>query len=286
MSVFRVPIPKNEPIRDYAPGSADRAALVKAIAELKAHPIEITSIIGGKEIKGGKKIEIRSPHNFKQVLGWYYQITQADVKLAVDTAVEAQLAWAHMPWEHRAAIFLKAADLLTGPYRHISNAACMLAHSKSIYQAEIDAVCELADFWRFNAAYMQQIYEVQPASSPTMWNRTDHRPLEGFVFCVTPFNFVSINGNLPTAPALWGNVAVWKPARSVLYTSHIIMQILTEAGLPPGVINFVTGNSSEISEVVLNNENLAGIHFTGSTAVFQGMWKRDIKKVFYLSNQL
>ncbi|MEW5796769.1 MAG: L-glutamate gamma-semialdehyde dehydrogenase [Candidatus Zixiibacteriota bacterium] len=273
MSLFRVPEPKNEPVRDYAPGSADRAALVKAIAELKAHPIEITSIIGGKEIKGGKKIEIRCPHNFKQLLGYYYQVTQAEVKQAVDSALEAQITWAHMPWEHRAAIFLKAADLLTGPYRHISNAACMLAHSKTIFQAEIDAVCELADFWRFNAYYMQQIYEFQPASSPTVWNRTDHRPLEGFIFCVTPFNFVSINGNLPTAPAMLGNVSVWKPASTAVYTSYFIMKILREAGLPDGVINLIFARGADVGDTILKNEHLAGIHFTGSTGVFQNMWK-------------
>ena len=179
-----------------------------------------------------------------------------------------------MPVEQRVAVFLRAADLLAGPYRYIMNAASMLAHSKSPFQAEIDGVCELVDFFRFNAYYMQMISDIQPINpDPLIWNRIDYRPLEGFIYAVTPFNFVSINGNLPTAPALWGNVAVWKPARSVLYTSHFIMQILMEAGLPPGVINFVTGNSSEISEVVLNNENLAGIHFTGSTAVFQSMWK-------------
>ena len=179
-----------------------------------------------------------------------------------------------MPLQQRAAIFLKAADLLTGPYRYIMNAATMLGHSKTPFQSEIDAVCELADFFRFNAFYMQMISDIQPNNpDPTIWNLIDYRPLEGFIFSITPFNFVSINGNLPTAPALWGNVSVWKPARSVLYTSHFIMKILIEAGLPAGVINFVTGNSSMISEVVLNNENLAGIHFTGSTSVFQNMWK-------------
>ncbi|MCP4684887.1 MAG: aldehyde dehydrogenase family protein, partial [bacterium] len=218
MSIFTVPIPDNEPIRDYAPGSADVAALEKALAFLKDNPIEIPIISGGKEITTGNKIEIRAPHNHDLVLGSYHQGGEAEVKQAVEDALEAQTTWAHMPWEHRAAIFLKAADLLAGPYRHIINAATMLAHSKNVFQAEIDAVCELADFWRFNAAYMEQIYQIQPESPELQWNRMDHRPLEGFVFAVTPFNFVSINGNLPTAPAMLGNVAVWKPASTAVYT--------------------------------------------------------------------
>ncbi len=273
MSVFQVPIPDNEPIRDYAPGSADVAALEKALAFLKANPIEIPIVSGGKDITTGKKIEITAPHNHKLVLGTYHQGGEAEVKQAVDDALEAQATWALMPWEHRAAIFLKAADLLAGPYRHIMNAATMLAHSKNIYQAEIDAVCELVDFWRFNVAYMQQIYEIQPDSPDLQWNRMDHRPLEGFVFAVTPFNFVSINGNLPTAPAMLGNVAVWKPASTAVYTSHFLMKILRESGLPDGVINMIFARGSAIGNAVLKNPNLAGIHFTGSTAVFQSMWK-------------
>jgi len=273
MSLFRVPSPKNEPVRDYIPGSADHIALGKALAELKARPLEITSVINGKEIKSDKKIDILCPHNLGLKLGEYYQISADDVKLAVDTALEAQKTWAFMPWEHRAAIFLKAADLLAGPYRHIMNAATMLAHSKTVFQAEIDAVCELVDFWRYNAYYMQQIYEVQPDSAPTMWNRLDHRPLEGFVFAVTPFNFVSINGNLPTAPAMLGNVTVWKPASTAVYTSHLLMKIFREAGLPDGVINMIFARGADIGDTVLRNKHLAGIHFTGSTAVFQSMWK-------------
>ena len=273
MSIFRVPPPKNEPVRDYAPGSADRAALTKALAELKSKPLDIPLVIGGRPVATGKKIEVRSPHNLKLVLGHYHQGGAAEVKQAVEAALEAQITWAHMPWEHRAAIFLKAADLLTGPYRHIMNAATMLAHSKTIYQAEIDGVCELADFWRFNVAYMQQIYEFQPNSSPTVWNRLDHRPLEGFIFTVTPFNFVSINGNLPTAPAMMGNVSVWKPASTATYTSHFIMKILLEAGLPDGVINLIFARGADVGDTVLRNRHLAGIHFTGSTSVFQSMWR-------------
>jgi 1-pyrroline-5-carboxylate dehydrogenase len=273
MSQFRVPVPKNEPIRDYAPGSADRRALEKALAELKANPVEVPMVIGGLDVKTGKTIDIKCPHNLKQVLGKYHQGTEADVKKAVDAALAAQGTWALMPWEHRAAIFLKAADLLAGPYRHIMNAATMLAHSKNIFQAEIDSVCELVDFWRFNVHYMQQIYENQPASAPGIWDRSDHRPLEGFIFAVSPFNFVSINGNLPTAPAMLGNVAVWKPASTATYTSYFIMKILREAGLPEGVINLIFARGSAIGDTVLRNPHLAGIHFTGSTGVFHGMWR-------------
>ncbi|MBU0982315.1 MAG: L-glutamate gamma-semialdehyde dehydrogenase [candidate division Zixibacteria bacterium] len=273
MSIFRVPTPQNEPIRSYAPGSADRVALEKALAELKANPLEIPMVIGGKDVTTDTTIEITAPHNHKLVLGKYHQGTAVEVKQAVDAALEAQAAWSLMPWEHRAGIFLKAADLLAGPYRHIMNAATMLAHSKNIFQAEIDAVCELVDFWRFNANYMQQIYEIQPNSAPTMWNRLDHRPLEGFIFAVTPFNFVSINGNLPSAPAMLGNVAVWKPASTACYTSHLIMKIFREAGLPGGVINMIFARGAAIGDTVLKNPHLAGIHFTGSTGVFQNMWK-------------
>jgi 1-pyrroline-5-carboxylate dehydrogenase len=274
MQSFRVPCPVNEPVYSYAPGSKEREKLKIALNELKSKQIEVPLVIDGKEIRTEKKVKMTAPHDHNLVLGYAYHGSKKEIQAAIDSALKAQKTWAALPGEQRAAIFLKAADLLAGPYRYIMNAATILAHSKNPFQAEIDAVCELADFFRFNAYYMQMISDIQPNNpDPTIWNRLEYRPLEGFIFAVTPFNFVSINGNLPTAPAMWGNVAIWKPARSVLYTSHFIMKILIEAGLPPGVINFVTGNSSEISEVVLNNENLAGIHFTGSTAVFQGMWK-------------
>ncbi|MCJ7507154.1 MAG: L-glutamate gamma-semialdehyde dehydrogenase [candidate division Zixibacteria bacterium] len=274
MTNYRIPQPTNEPVKSYAPGSPEREMLKKALGELKSKQIEVPLVIDGKEIRTDKKVKITAPHDHNLVLGYAYHGTKKEFQMAIDSALKAQKMWATMPTEQRVAIFLKAADLLAGPYRYIMNAATMLAHSKNAFQAEIDAVCELVDFFRFNAYYMQMISDIQPINpDPTIWNRLDYRPLEGFIFAITPFNFVSINGNLPTAPAMWGNVAVWKPARSVLYTSHFIMKILMEAGLPAGVINFVTGNSSEISEVVLNNENLAGIHFTGSTAVFQSMWK-------------
>ncbi len=273
MGNYRVPTPKNEPVLNYAPGSPERAAIQKALAELKAKPIEIPMYIGGKEVRTGTKIEIRSPHNLKQVLGYYYQGGDAEVKAAVKASLEASKSWSMLPWEHRAAIFLKAADLIAGPYRYIMNGAAMLAHSKNIYQAEIDAVCELVDFLRFNAWFMQQIYDIQPSSAPTIWDRTDHRPLEGFVFAVTPFNFISINGNLPTAPAVMGNVVVWKPASTAIYTSHFIMKILRESGIPDGVINLIFARGSAVGDLLLRNEHLAGIHFTGSTGVFHSMWK-------------
>ncbi|HOP08335.1 MAG TPA: L-glutamate gamma-semialdehyde dehydrogenase [candidate division Zixibacteria bacterium] len=273
MSNFRVPIPQNEPVLSYIPGSPEHTALQQALKTLKENPIDIPMVIGGKEVTTGTRIDITAPHNHSLKLGSYYQGSADEVKQAVDSAVEAQKAWEQVPWQHRAAIFLKAADLLTGPYRYIVNAATMLAHSKNAFQAEIDAICELADFWRFNAFYMQQIYEVQPESVRGIWDRMDHRPLEGFVFAVTPFNFVSINGNLPTAPAMLGNVAVWKPASTACYTSHFVMKILCEAGLPAGVINMIFARGSAIGDTVLKNKHLAGIHFTGSTAVFQNMWK-------------
>jgi 1-pyrroline-5-carboxylate dehydrogenase len=274
MGNYRIPQPVNEPVYSYAHGSPERDKLKTALNELKSKQIEVPLVIDGKEVRTDKKVKITAPHDHNLILGYAYHSSKKEIQLAIDSALKAQKSWALMPAEQRVAIFLKAADLLAGPYRYIMNAATMLAHSKNPFQAEIDAVCELVDFFRFNAYYMQMISDIQPINpDPLIWNRLDYRPLEGFIFAVTPFNFVSINGNLPTAPAMWGNVAVWKPARSVLYTSHFIMKILMEAGLPAGVINFVTGNSSEISEVVLNNENLAGIHFTGSTSVFQGMWK-------------
>lgn len=274
MGNYRIPLPVNEPIYSYAPGSPERKKLKAALDEMKSKQVEMPLVIDGQEIRTDKKVKVTAPHDHNLVLGYSYRGGKKETQMAIDAAMKAQKSWAAMPAQQRAAIFLKAADLLAGPYRDIMNAATMLAHSKTAFQAEIDGVCELVDFFRFNAYYMQMISDFQPINpDPMIWNRTDYRPLEGFIFAVTPFNFVSINGNLPTAPAMWGNVSVWKPARSVPYTSHIIMKILMEAGLPAGVINFVTGNSSEISEAVFNNENLAGIHFTGSTSVFQDMWK-------------
>jgi 1-pyrroline-5-carboxylate dehydrogenase len=274
MERYRIPFPANEPVQSYAPGTSERKKLKAALNELKSQQIEIPMVIDGQEVQSENKVKITAPHDHNLLLGYVYRGTKKDTEMAIQAALKAQKEWAELPGKHRAAIFLKAADLLAGPYRYIMNAATMLGHSKSAFQAEIDGVCELVDFFRFNAYYMQMISDMQPINpDPLVWNRLDYRPLEGFVFAVTPFNFVSINGNLPTAPVMWGNVAVWKPPASTPYTSHFLMKIFMEAGLSPGVINFVTGRSSEIGEVVLNNENLAGVHFTGSTAVFHNMWK-------------
>ena len=273
MTSFRVPTPTNEPVLNFAPGSPERAKLEDALKLLKSQQIEIPMVIGGSEVKTDTKIEIKCPHNLSHTLGYYYQGGAEEVATAVEAALEAQKTWSLLPWEQRAAIFLKAADLLAGPYRYIMNAAAMLAHSKNIYQAEIDAVCELVDFLRFNVYFAQQIYDIQPLSAHGIWDRTDHRPLEGFIFCVTPFNFISINGNLPTAPAIMGNVSVWKPASTAAYTSHFLMKIFLEAGMPNGVVNLIFARGAAIGNTVLKNPNLAGIHFTGSTGVFQNMWK-------------
>jgi 1-pyrroline-5-carboxylate dehydrogenase len=273
MGIYKVPEPINEPVLSYAPGSPERDELKKAYANLKGRQLEVPMIIGGKEVKTDQTVPMKSPHDHSLDLGHYYRGGKKEIEMAVKAALDAKDAWNDLPWEQRAAIFLKAADLLAGPYRALVNAATMLAHSKNAFQAEIDAVCELADFFRFNAYYMQEIYHMQPGSAPTIWDYVDYRPLEGFVFAVTPFNFVSIAGNLPTAPAMMGNVVLWKPASSVVYTAHFIMKILKEAGLPDGVINLITARGADVGEIIMKNEHLAGIHFTGSTAVFQGMWK-------------
>jgi 1-pyrroline-5-carboxylate dehydrogenase len=273
MSSFRIPQPKNEPVYSYAPGSPERAKLKKAIEELKANPVDIPMVIGGKEIRTDKKVAIKAPHNLSLTLGKYSKGGEEEVKMAVKAAMDAKQKWADMPFQHRLGIFLKAADLLAGPYRYIMNAATMLAHSKNVFQAEIDGVCELIDFYRYNPYYAQMIYDMQPGNAPTVWDRMEYRPLEGFVFAVTPFNFVSIGGNLPTSPAMMGNTVVWKPASTGVYTAHIVMQVMKDAGLPDGVINLVTAPGAAIGELVLKSPHLAGVHFTGSTPVFQNMWK-------------
>ena len=273
MGIFRVPTPKNEPIHSYAPGSPERAKLEAAIKQLKNEKRDIPMYIGSREVKTKDSIEITAPHDHNLVLGKYYRGTRAEVEAAVKAAMDAKPAWENMRWEDRASIFLKAADLLAGKYRYEMNAATMLSHDKNAYQAEIDCVCELVDFFRFNVYFAEQIMQIQPENSPLTWNRLDYRPLEGFVFAVTPFNFVSIAGNLPSAPAILGNTVVWKPASSVVYTAHVIMKIFREAGLPDGVINMITARGADVGEIILKNRDLAGIHFTGSTAVFQNMWK-------------
>jgi len=270
---FKLPVPVNEPILNYSPGSPEKAELKKKLTELQSKEIEIPLIIGGKEIKTGKTVEIREPHNISKKLGVYHKAGEKEVKMAIEAALEARKSWASMPWEHRASVFHKAAELLSGPWRASLNAATMLGQSKTAYQAEIDSACELIDFWRFNSYYMTQIMADQPYSPKGMWNRLEYRPLEGFIFAVTPFNFTSIAGNLPTAPVIVGNVSLWKPASSAVYSAYYLMKLWEEAGLPAGVINFIPGSGSQVGDPVLGSPDLAGIHFTGSTAVFQGMWK-------------
>lgn len=272
-AIFRVPAPVNEPIRSYAPGTADRAALKRAIADLKSTTIDIPMFIGGKEVRTGKTVSIHPPHEIKHTLGHYHQGDATHVQMAIDAALQAKSQWENTPWEERAAIFLKAAELLAGPYRFKMNAATMLGQSKNPFQAEIDAACELIDFWRFNAAFMQQVYTDQPESAPGTWNRMEHRALEGFVFALSPFNFTSIGGNLPTAPAMMGNTVVWKTSNTQIYSAWVIMEILREAGLPDGVINLVHVSGSEAGKVIFSHPDFAGIHFTGSTEVFRTIWK-------------
>ncbi len=272
-AIFKVPLPLNEPILNCAPGSPEKEELKKKLAEMRSQQVDIPLIIGGEEIRTGKTVEMRAPHDHSILLGTYHKAGEKEVKMAIEAALEARKTWSEMPWEQRVAIFLKAADLLAGPWRATLNAATMLGQSKTAYQAEIDAACELIDFWRFNSYYMTQIMADQPFSPKGMWNRLEYRPLEGFVFAVTPFNFTSIAGNLPTAPALVGNVALWKPASSSVYSAYYLMKLWEEAGLPKGVINLVAGSGGQVGDPVMASEHLAGIHFTGSTGVFQSMWK-------------
>lgn len=272
-AIVNVPVPQNEPILEYAPRSNEKKILKETLKALKNKTIEIPAFIGGDEVKTGNLGECRCPHDHHHLLAAYHQVNEADVEKAIAAALSVRKKWSAMPWEARAAIFLKAADLLATKYRPILNAATMLGQSKTVYEAEIDSACELIDFWRFNTYYMQQIYQQQPQSSSGSWNVTMQRPLEGFVFAVTPFNFTSIAGNLPTAPAIMGNVVLWKPASSAVYNAYFIMKLLQEAGLPAGVINMIPGRGSTIGNLVLTDPHLAGVHFTGSTSVFQNMWK-------------
>ncbi|MFI5049967.1 MAG: L-glutamate gamma-semialdehyde dehydrogenase [Gaiellales bacterium] len=271
--IFTLPAPVNEPVRDYAPGSPERASLKVRLAELNGQRIEIPMIIGGEEVRTGTTAQSVKPHDHEQVLADYHVGGAAEVERAIAAAGKARKEWAETPWWERAAVFLRAADLLSGPWRDTINAATMLGQSKTVYQAEIDAACELTDFLRFNANYMRRILEEQPTSSPGVWNRLEYRGLEGFVFAVAPFNFTAIAGNLSTAPALMGNTVVLKPASTAIYSSYFLMKMFEEAGLPPGVINMVLGPGSAIGSAALDSPELAGIHFTGSTAVFQDMWR-------------
>ncbi len=270
---YKVPKAVNEPVRSYAPGSTERENLLAMYKKMYHETVDIPVYIGAEEIRTGKTGNIHPPHDIKHSLGQFHQAEKEHIKKAVQVALEARKKWAATPWEERAAIFLKAAELLAGPYRDKMNAATMLAQSKNVFQAEIDAACELIDFFRFNVEFMVDIYQNQPESAPGLWNRMEYRPLEGFVYAITPFNFTSIAGNLPAAPALMGNVVIWKPARTQMFSANIIMKLFKEAGLPDGVINMVTGRSSMITEVVMKHPEFAGVHFTGSTQVFKSFWK-------------
>jgi len=273
-AVTKVPIPANETVRQYPPGRPDRAALESKIKEMSAEQAELTMTIGGRQHAGaGEPVNVVAPHNHRHVLGTMRNATDGDVAAAIEAAENAAAGWRALSFDDRAAILLKAADLLSGPWRSTVNAATVLGQSKSVYQAEIDAACELIDFWRYNVHYARRLLEDQPQSAPGAWNRMEYRPLEGFVLAITPFNFTSIAGNLPTAPALLGNVVVWKPSPTQQLSAHYIMRLLEAAGLPPGVINLVTGDGQAVSRAALTHPRLAGIHFTGSTATFQHLWR-------------
>jgi 1-pyrroline-5-carboxylate dehydrogenase len=272
--LYQIPHPSTEPVNPYTPGGKAIQSLMAKYKQMYSQsPIDIPMYIGGKEIRTTNKKPLSPPHDHKHILGHYNQGTKEHVSQAIDAALAAKKDWANLAWEHRAAIFLKAADLLAGPFRDKMNAASMLAQSKNVFQAEIDAACEMIDFFRFNVLYMQQIYAQQPESNPGMWNRLEYRPLEGFVFALTPFNFTSIAANLPMSAALMGNVCVWKPAETQIYSAQVIMELFKAAGLPDGVINMVTVSGQEAGEVIFSHKEFAGIHFTGSTEVFRNLWK-------------
>lgn len=273
-AVYNIPPAYNEPVLNYAQGSPEKAALKAALAEARSKQMDIPMYIDGQEVRTGNTSALRPPHDHQHVLGMYHKGEKKHVQLAIDAALKAKKQWAEMPWEQRAAIFLKAADLLAGPYRYKMNAATMLGQSKNAYQAEIDSACELIDFLRFNVQYMREIYTQQPpVVGKGVWNRTEQRPLEGFVFALTPFNFTAISGNLPTAPAMMGNTVVWKPANTQIYAANVVMQLLIEAGLPAGVINLVYVSGPDAGDVIFKHPDFGGIHFTGSTEVFKGIWK-------------
>ncbi|MCZ6520298.1 MAG: L-glutamate gamma-semialdehyde dehydrogenase [Bacteroidetes bacterium] len=271
--VFKLPVPRNEPILTYAPGTQERELLKAAISEARSMEVDVPMYIGGDEVRSGNTKSLNPPHDHKHVLGQYHQGDKSHVEQAIKAAMGAKKAWVEMSWEHRASIFLKAADLLSGPYRYKINAATMLGQSKNAFQAEIDAACEIIDFLRFNVGYMSEIYQQQPESAAGIWNRVEQRPLEGFVFALTPFNFTAIAGNLPTAPAMMGNTVVWKPATTQIYSANVLMQVFREAGVPDGVINLIYVSGPTAGEVIFSHADFAGIHFTGSTGVFQQIWR-------------
>lgn len=277
---FNVPLAVNEPVKSYRPGSPERAELKKMLGEMRSVELELPMVIGGKEVFTDERVRMAPPHDIKHTLGHYCMGNQSHVQMAIDAALAAREKWNAMGWQHRAAIFLKAADLFAGPYRAKINAATMLGQSKNAFQAEIDAACEMADFFRFGVKCVTDMYKMQPESSAGIWNYNEYRALEGFVFALTPFNFTSIAGNLPAAPAMMGNVVVWKPSDKAIYSAAVIMEVLHKAGLPAGVINLVYAGGPEAAEVVLNSPDFAGIHFTGSTRVFQSIWKTIGENIF------
>jgi 1-pyrroline-5-carboxylate dehydrogenase len=271
--IFRPPPPQNEPVRDYAPGSPERAALEVRLSELGNDQLDIPCVVGGEEIRTGDTFDAVTPHDKDHVIAKVHKASPGEVERAISASAEAWEDWHRLPWEERAAVFLRAAELLAGPWRPTLVAATMLNQSKTAHQAEIDAACEVIDFWRFNVEFMVRIYEEQPVSSPGVWNRMEYRPLEGFVFAISPFNFTAIGANLSTSPALMGDVILWKPASTAAYSSYWMLKLLEEAGLPPGVINFLPGSGAAVGDPVLASDHLAGIHFTGSTEVFHSIWK-------------
>ncbi len=273
-SVFQVPYPSNEPILSYAPGSSEKEAVLASYAKMFGETIEVSMRIGDQDIKTGDTASMQPPHDHKHILGVYHKASKKNITEAIAASLDAKKAWSQMPWESRASIFLKAAELVAGPYRSRINAATMLGQSKTIHQAEIDAACEYIDFLRFNVAFMQEIYENQPENDPGIWNRLSYRPLEGFVYAVSPFNFTAIAGNLCASAAMMGNTVVWKPSDHQVFSAHILMQIFREAGLPDGVINMVFGDPEMITDTVLESPDFAGIHYTGSTEVFRNIWSK------------
>ena len=283
-ALYNVPTPVNEPVLTYGPGTPEREAVKAELWRQSATVMNIPLVIGGKEIYMANKGRCKMPHNHSHILAEYSIAGQEELKAAIDASLAAKADWAAMPWEHRAAIFLKAADLIAGPWRQIINAATMLGQSKTVYQAEIDSACELADFLRFNVYFAQEIYKNQPLSSAGMWNRMEYRPLSGFVVAISPFNFTAIGGNLPCSPAIMGNTVVWKPATTSVLSNYLIYQILQEAGLPPGVINFVPCSGPDISKYVLPHPEMAGLHFTGSTGVFNSCWRLVGENIANYSN--
>jgi 1-pyrroline-5-carboxylate dehydrogenase len=271
---FQTPTPINEPVLGYGPGSPEKAAIKAELDRQASETVEVPLIINGEEIRTGDTGSMIVPHDTKHVLGTYHKAGTKEVALAIEAAMAAKAEWTAMPWQERAAIFLTAAELLCTTWRDRINASTMLNQSKTVHQAEIDAACELADFWRFNAHYAQKLYAEQPESSPGMWNRLEHRPLDGFIFAITPFNFTSIAGNLPTAPALMGNTSLWKPASTSVLSNYYLMKLLQEAGVPDGVVNFIPGSGGQVGNPVVSDSRLGGVHFTGSTEVFQGIWRK------------